>query len=130
MKTPTRRGPGTSCDPNASPVGRFGPARRPMGSEGVTPLPHTRDMTCSTCDPTADEVWTCHEIGVRHADGSAECLGDHPCDLPVDLHHWQVRCDELDPPCRCGSRLRLADPSPPVPWHPASGGRPASPAAA
>src|SRR4051794_2207081 len=73
----------------------------------VTPPLHTRDMTCFECDPTfGGNLWHCHEVSVLHHDGSTECLSGTACELRHELHHWQLSCAELDPPCPCGQPSR------------------------
>ena len=55
-----------------------------------------RHMRCHECDHGLE---CCHAPSVRHADGTTQCLGEAPCDLPHDLHRWIVGCDEAG--CGC-----------------------------
>jgi hypothetical protein len=45
-------------------------------------------LSCSLC---AADVFHCHELSVRHADGATTC-GDPWCTLPHHLHDWQAVC--------------------------------------
>ena len=56
-----------------------------------------------------DGLWECHELSLRHPDGSSTCLSSQPCDLPHELHHWTLACDDADWPCACQLDRALAD---------------------
>jgi len=59
-------------------------------------------MTCFECDPVlGDNLWHCHDASVLHDDGTTECLSGAPCELPHDLHEFQLRCAEIEPGCPC-----------------------------
>lgn len=61
--------------------------------------------TCLLC---AADVFHCHEVSVRHTDGSSSC-GDPWCTLPHHLHEWQEVCGAPGAlPCAC---TRTADPA-------------------
>ena len=62
-------------------------------------------MRCHECDRGFE---CCHSPSVRHADGTAECLGDAACGLPHELHTWTVGCDEVG--CGCGAEATFALP--------------------
>jgi hypothetical protein len=55
-------------------------------------------MTCHDCIEGLDH---CHEPSIEHADGRTECAAGSACTVPHHLHHWQVCCSVLEPPCPC-----------------------------
>jgi hypothetical protein len=52
-----------------------------------------------SCVLCAADVFHCHEVSIRQADGSTGC-GDPWCNLPHHLHEWQSdqfdQVDQLD----------------------------------
>ena len=55
-------------------------------------------------DPTpcscGDELAHCHGVLVVHVTGSLEC-DEHGCSGDLDVHVWQVGCDEVEGGCGC-----------------------------
>lgn len=47
-----------------------------------------------------NDIYECQGVSIEHADGFTECM-DFTCDLPHELHSFQVACTELTPPCPC-----------------------------
>ena len=59
-------------------------------------------MTCSDCDNGLDH---CHDLLIRHADGTIECTADGECTVRVEVHTWILTCADVFPDDCCVEEL-------------------------
>ncbi len=54
----------------------------------------------TSCHACSDDVEHCHDVLVRHVDGSTECM-DPCCRCPDAGHEFDLPCTALEHPCPC-----------------------------
>ena len=59
-------------------------------------------MTCSDCDNGLDH---CHDLLIRHADGTIECTAGGECTMRVEVHTWVLTCADVFPDECCTEKL-------------------------
>jgi hypothetical protein len=59
-------------------------------------------MTCSDCD---NGLHHCHDLLIRHADGTVECAGDGECLALIEVHTWVLSCGDVLPGECCREEL-------------------------
>ena len=59
-------------------------------------------MTCSDCDTDLDH---CHDLLIRHADGTIECTAEGDCTMRIEVHTWVLPCVAVFPEECCAQEL-------------------------